>query len=116
MKLDNVLTVSCLIFSSSEVPWIVSNVENSECSPESSNAVKVCISFFKSCIFILVIQAFRCFAIWNMCLIGLYVFRDIILQCLDDKDEFIRRRALDLIVGMVSVYNMHYYHARLMQF
>ena len=30
------------------------------------------------------------------------LYRDIIMQCLDDKDEFIRRRALDLIVGMVS--------------
>jgi len=27
--------------------------------------------------------------------------RDIVIQCLDDKDESIRLRALDLIVGMV---------------
>ncbi|XP_046843480.1 AP-3 complex subunit delta-1-like isoform X1 [Xenia sp. Carnegie-2017] len=32
--------------------------------------------------------------------------KDIILQCLDDKDEFIRRRALDLIVGMVNKKNL----------
>ena len=31
------------------------------------------------------------------------VFRDIVLQCLDDKDESIRLRALDLIVGMVII-------------
>ena len=30
-----------------------------------------------------------------------YSFRDIVIQCLDDKDESIRLRALDLIVGMV---------------
>lgn len=33
-------------------------------------------------------------------------FRDIVLQCLDDKDESIRLRALDLIVGMVG--NSHH--------
>ena len=33
--------------------------------------------------------------------------RDIVLQCLDDKDESIRLRALDLIVGMVrNVYHL----------
>ncbi|XP_031566631.1 AP-3 complex subunit delta-1-like [Actinia tenebrosa] len=32
--------------------------------------------------------------------------RDIIIQCLDDKDESIRLRALDLIVGMVSKKNI----------
>ncbi|CAB4009769.1 AP-3 complex subunit delta-1, partial [Paramuricea clavata] len=32
--------------------------------------------------------------------------KDIILHCLDDKDEFIRRRALDLIVGMVTKKNL----------
>ena len=31
------------------------------------------------------------------------VLRDIVLQCLDDKDESIRLRALDLIVGMVVI-------------
>ena len=31
-----------------------------------------------------------------------YSFRDLILQCLDDRDESIRYRALDLIVGMIS--------------
>lgn len=28
--------------------------------------------------------------------------KDLILQCLDDKDESIRLRALDLLYGMVS--------------
>ncbi|CAH3134867.1 unnamed protein product [Porites lobata] len=32
--------------------------------------------------------------------------KDIVLQCLDDKDESIRLRALDLIVGMVSKKNI----------
>lgn len=32
--------------------------------------------------------------------------KDIVLQCLDDKDESIRLRALDLIVGMVSKRNI----------
>ncbi|XP_058941253.2 AP-3 complex subunit delta-1 isoform X1 [Pocillopora verrucosa] len=34
------------------------------------------------------------------------VHKDIVLQCLDDKDESIRLRALDLIVGMVSKKNI----------
>jgi len=29
--------------------------------------------------------------------------KDLILQCLDDKDESIRLRALDLLYGMVSL-------------
>lgn len=29
--------------------------------------------------------------------------KDLILQCLDDKDESIRLRALDLLYGMVCV-------------
>jgi len=29
--------------------------------------------------------------------------KDLILQCLDDKDESIRLRALDLLYGMVSI-------------
>lgn len=29
--------------------------------------------------------------------------KDLVLQCLDDKDESIRLRALDLLYGMVSV-------------
>lgn len=37
-----------------------------------------------------------------ICFSQLFIlFRDIVLQCLDDKDESIRLRALDLIVGMV---------------
>ena len=37
-----------------------------------------------------------------ICFSHLFIlFRDIVLQCLDDKDESIRLRALDLIVGMV---------------
>ena len=32
------------------------------------------------------------------------VYRDLVMQCLDDKDESIRLRALDLINGMVSVF------------
>ena len=31
--------------------------------------------------------------------------RDLILQCLDDRDESIRYRALDLIVGMVRMFS-----------
>ena len=31
--------------------------------------------------------------------------KDLVLQCLDDKDESIRMRALDLLYGMVSGYN-----------
>ena len=34
--------------------------------------------------------------------------KDLILQCLDDKDESIRLRALDLLYGMVSVHTMHH--------
>lgn len=34
------------------------------------------------------------------------VHKDIVIQCLDDKDESIRLRALDLIVGMVSKKNI----------
>lgn len=30
--------------------------------------------------------------------------KDLILQCLDDKDESIRLRALDLLYGMVSLF------------
>lgn len=30
--------------------------------------------------------------------------KDLILQCLEDKDESIRLRALDLLYGMVSNY------------
>lgn len=30
--------------------------------------------------------------------------KDLVLQCLDDKDESIRLRALDLLYGMVSVF------------
>ena len=37
---------------------------------------------------------------WKM--IGSLLFRDLILQCLDDRDESIRYRALDLVVGMIS--------------
>ena len=36
-----------------------------------------------------------------MFLNSFYPIRDLILQCLDDRDESIRFRALDLIVGMV---------------
>lgn len=32
--------------------------------------------------------------------------KDLILQCLDDKDESIRLRALDLLYGMVSAINL----------
>lgn len=28
---------------------------------------------------------------------------DLIMQCLDDKDESIRLRALDLLIGMVNI-------------
>lgn len=31
--------------------------------------------------------------------------RDMILRCLDDKDESIKLRALDLISGMVSIFD-----------
>lgn len=30
--------------------------------------------------------------------------KDLVLQCLDDKDESIRLRALDLLYGMVSAH------------
>lgn len=30
--------------------------------------------------------------------------KDLVMQCLDDKDESIRLRALDLLYGMVSVH------------
>lgn len=30
--------------------------------------------------------------------------KDLVLQCLDDKDESIRLRALDLLYGMVSTH------------
>jgi hypothetical protein len=33
---------------------------------------------------------------------------DLILQCLDDKDESIRLRALDLLSGMVRKELLHY--------
>jgi AP-3 complex subunit delta-1 len=33
--------------------------------------------------------------------------KDLILQCLDDKDESIRLRALDLLYGMV-IFNINY--------
>lgn len=32
--------------------------------------------------------------------------KDLVLQCLDDKDESIRLRALDLLYGMVSQSNL----------
>lgn len=32
--------------------------------------------------------------------------KDLILQCLDDKDESIRLRALGLLYGMVSVFKL----------
>lgn len=35
--------------------------------------------------------------------------KDLILQCLDDKDESIRLRALDLLFGMVFYHNFHFY-------
>ena len=34
------------------------------------------------------------------------VHKDLIMQCLDDKDESIRLRALDLLYGMVSKKNL----------
>ena len=34
------------------------------------------------------------------------VHKDIIMQCIDDKDESIRLRALDLLYGMVSKKNL----------
>jgi len=33
--------------------------------------------------------------------------KDLIMQCLDDKDESIRLRALDLLYGMASIYLEH---------
>jgi AP-3 complex subunit delta-1 len=34
--------------------------------------------------------------------------KDLIMQCLDDKDESIRLRALDLLYGMVCIYSVHF--------
>lgn len=34
--------------------------------------------------------------------------KDLILQCLDDKDESIRLRALDLLYGMVEIHDVFY--------
>lgn len=41
--------------------------------------------------------------------------KDIILRCLDDKDESIRLRALDLLYGMVSKKNIVEIIKRLME-
>lgn len=41
--------------------------------------------------------------------------KDLILQCLDDKDESIRLRALDLLYGMVWIH-FFYMHARFINF
>lgn len=34
--------------------------------------------------------------------------KDLILQCLDDKDESIRLRALDLLYGMVGIHDISF--------
>ena len=34
------------------------------------------------------------------------IFRDLVVECLDDRDDSIRLRALDLIAGMVSKKNL----------
>lgn len=34
--------------------------------------------------------------------------KDLILQCLEDKDESIRLRALDLLYGMVNKNSLHF--------
>jgi AP-3 complex subunit delta-1 len=36
----------------------------------------------------------------------LILIRDLIVECLDDRDDSIRLRALDLITGMVSKKNL----------
>lgn len=41
--------------------------------------------------------------------------KDLILQCLDDKDESIRLRALDLLYGMVWIH-FFYMHAHFINF
>jgi len=41
--------------------------------------------------------------------------KDIVLRCLDDKDESIRLRALDLLYGMISKKNIMEIVRRLME-
>lgn len=64
------------------------------------------ISKIKSSGFISVKYLLVCCTYNNVHVSFLTLLRDLVVECLDDRDDSIRRRALDLIAGMVTKKNL----------
>ena len=94
----------------SEVPGPDGNVQDTQHSSQE------CSGYSHACFCLSSVRLSKCLCVCVVKYLGLMAMskilkthpksvqahKDLILQCLDDKDESIRLRALDLLYGMVS--------------